>query len=124
MVRILITDDHRLVRAGFKKILEEEDDLQVVGEAGSGAEALDFVRNHDVDLVLLDISMPGENGLDVLPRLKQLNPKLHVLMLSMYAGEVFAGRAQAAGADGYLTKESAAEELVNAIRKILAINDH
>lgn len=118
MIRILIVDDHRLVRAGFHKILSEERDIQVVGEAGNGKEALQFVQTYPVDLVLLDISMPGENGLEVLPKLKQLAPDLHVLMLSMHAGDHFAARAISAGADAYMTKESAAEELVGMIRRI------
>jgi two-component system invasion response regulator UvrY len=118
MVNVLITDDHRLVRAGFRKILDEEPNITVIGEASNGKEALAFVQEHHPDLVLLDISMPGESGLDVLPKLKILPQPPKVVILSIHAGERVAQRAMELGADDYITKESAVEELVNSIRKL------
>jgi two-component system invasion response regulator UvrY len=115
MIKVLITDDHRLVRAGYRRLLEDEPDIEVVGEAGSGQEALDFVRTQDVDVILLDVSMPGENGLEVLPKLKRAAPNACVLMVTMHTEKHIKARAMAAGASGYLLKESAAEELITAI---------
>lgn len=118
MIKVLITDDHRLVRAGFRRLLEDEPNIQVIGEASSGQEALDFVRKNDIDVILLDVSMPGENGLEVLPKLKQAAPKACVLMVTMHTEKHIQTRAMAAGASGYLLKESAAEELITAIREV------
>lgn len=118
MIRVLITDDHRLVRAGFRRLLEDEPDMQVVGEAGSAQEALDFVRSHSVDVVLLDISMPpGETGLQVLPKLRKAVPDLCVLVVSMNSDRSTSEHALKVGARAYLTKDRAAEELIGAIRK-------
>ena len=116
MIKVLITDDHRLVRAGFRRLLEDEPNIEVVAEASSAQEALDFVRTQAVDVVLLDVSMPGENGLEVLPKLKQAAPKVCVLMVTMHTEKHIKARAMAAGASGYLLKESAAEELITAIK--------
>jgi len=118
MLKILIVDDHAVVRAGLKQILAETSDLQVAGEAGSGREALEMALLGSFDLVLLDISMPDMNGLDVLKELHKENEELPVLMLSMYPEEQYAIRALKAGAKGYLTKESAPAELISAIRKV------
>jgi two-component system invasion response regulator UvrY len=118
VISVLITDDHRLVRAGFRKILEDEQNVSVIGEASNGEEALAFTQEHHPDLVLLDISMPGENGLAVLPKLKRLAPPPKVVILSIHASERVAKQALALGADDYITKESAVEELINSIRKI------
>lgn len=120
MIRILIVDDHTLIREGFKKILNEESDLKVVREALTGREAIEFSAKEKLDIILLDISLPDQSGLDVLSALKRRSKKIPVLILSMYPEERFAVRALKAGASGYITKESAAEELVRAIRKILA----
>src|ERR1700687_3576193 len=109
MIKVLITDDHRLVRAGFKRLLEDEPDIEVVGEASSGQEALTFVRSQKVDIVLLDISMPGESGLDILPKLKQIAPDVCVLIVSMHTEQHMVARAMATGADAYLSKERAGE---------------
>ena len=119
MARILIADDHLLIREGLKKILKAERDMDVVGEASNAQAVLDFVRGHELDIVLLDISMPDRSGLEVLKELRQHHPKLSVLMLSMHPEDRFAVRALKAGAAGYVTKESAGDELVNAIRKII-----
>jgi two-component system invasion response regulator UvrY len=118
MIRILIVDDHSIVREGMKQILADIDDIQVSGEAANGADALAIAQKNQFDLVLLDISMPGRNGLDVLKELKTIKPGLPVLMLSMYPEEQYAVRALRSGASGYLTKESAPDELISAIRKV------
>jgi len=118
MIRILITDDHSIMRDGLKKILNEQPDMEVVGEASNYNEALAGVEKLLPDIAILDISMPGRNGLDALKDLKLVHPKLKVLILSMHPEERFALRAIKAGAYGYVTKENAAEELVNAIRKL------
>ena len=120
MLRILIADDHPVFRRGLKQIIEEASDLIVAGEAANGAEALREARAGDYDVVLLDITMPVKNGVDVLSQLKHDRPALPVLMLSMHPEEQYAVRALRAGASGYLTKESAPEELVAAIRKVSA----
>ena len=120
MLRILIADDHPVFRRGLKQIIEEASDLVVAAEAANGAEALRKARTGDYDVVLLDITMPVKNGVDVLSQLKHDRPALPVLMLSMHPEEQYAVRALRAGASGYLTKESAPEELVAAIRKVSA----
>jgi two-component system, NarL family, invasion response regulator UvrY len=118
VTRVLIADDHAVVREGLKRIVTENADLTVAGEAGNGHEVLEFVRRQECDLVLLDLAMPGKDGLDTLRELKALKPTLPVLVLSVYPEEQYAVRLLRAGAAGYLTKESAPEELVAAIRKV------
>lgn len=118
MINILIADDHTIVRKGLKQILAETQDMIVAGEASNGYEVMEKVRNNHYDVLLLDISMPGKSGLDILKELKMENPKLPVLVLSMYPEEQYAVRVLRAGASGYLTKESAPEELVVAMRKV------
>jgi len=118
MIKILVADDHAIVREGLKQIVADTSDMVVAGEAVDGQEVLDKVRKEDWDLILLDISMPGRGGIDVLKDLKIEKPKLPVLVLSMYPEEQYAIRALKAGAAGYLTKESAPEELIEAIRKV------
>ncbi|NWF75132.1 MAG: response regulator transcription factor [Nitrospirae bacterium] len=118
MIKILIADDHAVVREGLKQIISEVSDMVVAGEAKDGLEAIKKASENVYDVVLLDIAMPGKNGLDVLKKLKSKNPKLPVLMLSVHPEEQYAIRALRAGASGYLTKESAPEELVRAIRRI------
>lgn len=118
MIKILIADDHSIVREGLKQIVADTSDMVVSGEAVDGQEVLEQVRKEDWDLILLDISMPGRGGIDTLKELKIEKPKLPVLVLSMYPEEQYAIRALKAGASGYLTKESAPEELIEAIRKV------
>ena len=120
MLNILVADDHTIVREGLKQILSGVPDIIVAGEASDGNQALNQVYNGDYDLVLLDIAMPGISGLDVLKQLKTEKPDLPILMLSMYPEEQYAVRTLKAGASGYLTKESAPEELIAAIRKVCA----
>ena len=118
MLRILIADDHPLVRRGLKQIIAETPDMVVADEAADGREALSKAATGDYDVVLLDITMPFNSGVDVLSQLRYERPTLPVLMLSMHPEEQYAVRALRAGASGYLTKESAPEELVAAIRKV------
>ena len=118
MLRILVADDHAVVREGIKQILSETSDIVVGGEASDGNQALNQARRAAYDLVLLDIAMPGMNGLEVLKQLRSERPNLPVLMLSMYPEEQFAVRTLKAGASGYLTKQSAPNELIAAIRKV------
>ena len=118
MLKILVADDHTIVREGLKQILGEVHDMIVAGEASDGSETLQKIRKDHYDLVLLDIAMPGISGLDVLKHLKSEKPDLPVLMLSMYPEEQYAVRTLKAGASGYLTKESASDELIAAIRKV------
>lgn len=118
MIKILVADDHAIVRQGLKQIVADTSDMVVAGEAVDGQEVLDQVRKEGWDLILLDISMPGRGGIDILKELKTERPKLPVLILSMYPEEQYAIRALKAGAAGYLTKESAPEELIEAIRKV------
>jgi two-component system invasion response regulator UvrY len=118
MIKILIADDHPVFRFGLKQIIQEAPDLVVVAEAVNGREALVMAKKGDYDVVVLDISMPVRNGVDVLFELKHERPALPVLMLSMHPEEQYAMRALRAGASGYLTKESVPEELVAAIRKV------
>jgi two-component system, NarL family, invasion response regulator UvrY len=118
MIRVLIADDHPLVRQGMKQILSETDDLVIVGEADDGAQALQLARQCEWDVFLLDVSMPQRSGIDTLKQLKKEFPRLPVLILSMHPEELFAVRALKAGASGYLTKFSAPEQLVTAIRQV------
>jgi two-component system invasion response regulator UvrY len=118
MIKILIADDHPVFRFGLKQIIQEAPDLVVVAEAINGREALVMAKQGDYDVVVLDITMPVRNGVDVLFELKHERPALPVLMLSMHPEEQYAMRALRAGASGYLTKESVPEELVAAIRKV------
>jgi two-component system invasion response regulator UvrY len=116
MINILIADDHSVVREGLKQIISGNADMTVLAEACSGNEAIEKIRKNPISVAILDISMPGKNGLDTLKELKVMHPDLPVLILSMYPEEQYALRFFRAGASGYLTKKSAPEELVNAIR--------
>ncbi len=120
MIRVLLVDDHRIVRQGLRQVLSDADDIAVVGDAGSGAEALSLVRTlmpDGLQVVMLDIAMPGRDGLEVLKLLKAEHPRLAVLMLSTYPDRQFAVRCLRAGAAGYLNKSADPDDLVAAIRK-------
>ncbi len=117
-MKIVIVDDHELVREGLKKVLLKESDLKLVGEANSAAELFKVLHENEVDLVILDITLPGRSGLDIIADIKNINPHIRVLILSMHPEERFALRALKSGASGYLSKEAAAKELVNAVKKI------
>ncbi len=119
MTKILVVDDHAVVRQGVKQILNEQFQGAVIGEARNADEMIDRIRKFTWDIVVLDVGMPGKSGLDALKDLKQVSPKLPVLVLSAYPEDQLARRMLKAGAAGYLTKDSAPNELVQAIRKIL-----
>lgn len=118
MIRLLIGDDHALVRKGLEQIVGKTSDIRVVGEAANGAEVVASVRNNEYDLVLLDISLPDRNGLEVLQQIKSLDRCPPVLVLSMHPEAQYAMRAMKAGASGYITKDSVLDELIVAIRRI------
>jgi len=124
MIRILIADDHAIVRQGLKQILEESCEMKVVAEHTNGTDALRWIRANDCDVVLLDISMPGMSGIDVLKQLHEEKPKLPILILSIYSEDQYAVRLIKAGAAGYLTKESAPEVVVEAVRRVAAGKKH
>jgi DNA-binding NarL/FixJ family response regulator len=119
VIKVLIVDDHAVVRQGLKQIITDVPDMTVVGEATDGVEALGKVQTEECDVLVLDISLPDRNGLDILKDVRVVRPKLPVLILSMHAEEQFAVRLLRAGASGYLNKESAPEELVKAIYKVV-----
>lgn len=118
MIKILIADDHAIVREGLKQIFSQTTDMVVVAEASNGQEVMDKIGKNDLNLVVLDITMPGKSGLEVLREIKGQRPELPVLILSMYPEDQYAERVLKAGASGYLTKDSAPDELVKAIRQI------
>jgi DNA-binding NarL/FixJ family response regulator len=118
--RILLADDHALVRAGIRALLESLPGVEVVGETGDGLEAVEHVRRDPPDAILLDITLPAMNGLEAAARIAKLDVPTRVLMLSMHASPEYAARALAAGAAGYLNKDSAFEELATALEEILA----
>ena len=118
MIEVIIADDHPIVRAGLKQIIMEQNDITVSGEAASGADLLKQVQQRDYDIVLLDLSMPGMDGIDVLKQLKIDKPHLPVIILTVHPETQYALRVLKAGAAGYLNKTSAADELIQAIRKV------
>jgi DNA-binding NarL/FixJ family response regulator len=118
MIRIFVADDHTVVRQGIKQIVGDQPDMTVAGEGQTAQEALDFVRTRPCDVLILDITMPGRSGLEIVKDIKQDYPRLPVLVLSMHPVE-YAVRVLKAGAAGYLPKESASAELVEAIRKVV-----
>ncbi len=120
MIRILVADDHMIVREGLKQLLVSEGDFVVVGEARDGHEVLRLAKELEFDVLLLDMSMPGKSGLELIKQVKGDKPRLRVLVLSMHQENQYAVRAIKAGASGYLTKDSASAQLVAAIRKVAA----
>ena len=120
MIRVLLADDHKIVRDGLKRILAATADVQVAGEAASGDETLALVKANAYDVALLDMSMPGLAGIDLIKRLRSEKPALRILVLSMHGEHQYAARALKAGAAGYLGKDSAAEKLLVALRKVAA----
>jgi DNA-binding NarL/FixJ family response regulator len=123
-IKVLVVDDHAIVRNGVKLMLGEADDIVVEGEAENAQRALQLVRAQDFDVVLLDIAIPDKNGLDLLKLLHAEKPKMAVLMLSTYAEEIYAMRAFKLGAAGYLTKDSPTNVLIGAVRKVAAGGKH
>jgi DNA-binding NarL/FixJ family response regulator len=120
MIRVIIADDHPVLRRGIKDILQEQSDMQVVAEAGNGQELMQKVEQSSCDMVLLDIGMPGRDGLDTLSHLRRAYPKIPVLMLSVYPEDQFGPRVLKSGAAGYINKDAACDQLVTAIRKVCA----
>lgn len=120
MIRVVIADDHTIVREGLKQILRADPELAIAGEARDGAEAIDCVRRLDFDVLLLDMSMPKKSGIELIKQIKNERPKLRILVLSMHEEQQYAVRAIKSGASGYLTKESAPAQLISAIRKVAA----
>jgi two-component system, NarL family, invasion response regulator UvrY len=118
MIKILIADDHAIVRQGLRQIIADTIDMTVTGEATNGQDVLDMIERQPFDIIVLDLSMPGRGGLETLKMIHSLYPNLPVLILSMHPEEQYAVRVLKDGASGYLTKDSAPEELVNAIRRI------
>lgn len=119
MIRILIADDHAIVRAGLRQFIADQIDMEVTGEAATGDEAIALVRSEEFDIVLLDISMPDKNGIDTLRAIKQIRPELPVLILSGHAEEQYAVNLLRAGASGYVNKEAASTQLVGAARTVV-----
>jgi DNA-binding NarL/FixJ family response regulator len=124
MIRVLLADDHQIVREGLRSLLARAGDIEVAAEAADGDQALALVRAGAYDVAVLDMSMPGISGLDLIKRLALERPKLRMLVLSMHGEKQYAARALKAGAAGYLNKDSAAAQLVGAIRKIAAGGVH
>ena len=120
MIRVLIADDHHLVRQGIKQLLAETGDIEVAAETATGAETLECVNQNTFDVVVLDISMPKQDGLEVLKQIRKNKPEVAVLILTMYSADQYAVRMFKAGASGYLTKESLPDELCTAIRTLAA----
>jgi DNA-binding NarL/FixJ family response regulator len=118
MIKVIITDDHPIVRRGIRQILEDDERIDTVHETGKGKELLEKLREEKYDVVLLDISLPGGSGLDLIGQIKKIQPSIAVLMLSIYSEELYAIKALKFGASGYLTKSSAPEELLTAIHKV------
>jgi DNA-binding NarL/FixJ family response regulator len=118
MIRIVVADDHTIVREGLKQLLLAAGDLEVVGEASDGTQVLERVRSLDFDVLMLDMSMPGRSGIELIKQVRAEKPKLRILVLSMHEENQYAVRAIRAGASGYLTKESATGQLVEALRKV------
>lgn len=120
MIRLVLADDHAIVREGLKRIVGEVPDLQVVGEAGDGTQVMQRVRELEFDVLVLDLSMPGRSGMELIKLVKAEKPRLRILVLSMHQETQYAVRAIKSGASGYLTKESAPAQLEQALRKIAA----
>lgn len=124
MIKVLIADDHTILRAGLKHMLSEYPDITVGGEAANGHEVIALIQSEPWDVLMLDMTMPGKSGIELIKQVKLFAPKLPILVLSMHKEDVFAVRALKAGASGYLCKDNAEEELVAALRKVAAGGMH
>jgi two-component system invasion response regulator UvrY len=120
VIKVIIADDHAIIRRGIREILDETDAVRVVDEAGDGSELVDKIMNKRCDVVLLDINMPGKNGLDLMNDIKKINPEQKILILSIYPEEEYAIRAIRSGASGYLKKDSNPDEIVRAIKTVVS----
>lgn len=117
---VVLADDHQMLREGLRRLLASQFDIEVVAEAGTGVEVLEALRRHEADVVVLDLTMPGVPGMDLIKRLRAEFPNVKVMVLTMHTADQFAMRAFRCGASGFLTKDGAAEQLVQAIRKLAA----
>lgn len=120
MIKIMIVDDHPIVRRGLKNIISDEPDMQIVCEASTGQQVMELVRKNELDIIILDISLPDISGFEILGRVKNFFPDVPVLMLSVMSEDLYASKSLKAGASGFINKESAPEELILAIRKIIS----
>lgn len=120
MIKVMLVDDHDLVRTGIKRLLEDHPDINIVGEATSGEQALELVTENDPDVVLMDINMPGIGGLEATRKLLQRKPKLKIIVVTMHEDELFAQRLLKAGAMGYLTKGAKVDEILQALQAVMA----
>ena len=118
MIKILLVDDHSIFRSGVREMIETESDIKVVAEAGNSAEALISVKKHELDIVVLDISLPDSSGLDLIQKLKRADPEIKILILSSYDESIYGLRSLKSGGSGYLTKDCSIEDLTSAIRKV------
>lgn len=118
MIKVFIVDDHEIIRRSLKMVLKDANDLLVVGEAQDGKEALEIIPDTDIDVLLLDMNMPGKCGIELLTDLKKLKPEMHIIVLTIHPEDRFALKTLKAGASGYLCKDTALEELVSAIQKV------
>lgn len=118
MINIAVADDHPIFRAGIKQIIEDEDNMSVIFQSSNGLDLEHYLKNNTADIIILDISLPDKNGLEIIKEVKILHPKIPVLMLSMYSEDIYAVRAAKAGAAGYLNKEEAPEKLIEALNEI------
>jgi len=120
MIKVMLVDDHDLVRTGIKRLLEDHPNINIVGEATSGEQALDLVTENDPDVVLMDINMPGIGGLEATRKLLQRKPKLKIIVVTMHEDDMFAQRLLKAGAMGYLTKGARVDEILQAVEAVMA----
>jgi two-component system, NarL family, invasion response regulator UvrY len=118
MIKLLIVDDHAVIREGLRKLLSLDEDIQVLGTASHSDEAIRFISTFIVDIILLDISMPGRSGLEILPEIKHIQPEAKVIVLSMHKESQFVTRAIKSGASGYLTKELVSQEIIKAVKHV------
>ena len=120
MIKIVIADDHEIVRAGLKQIIADEEDMEVAGESNSGEKLIELIKKNEYDVVLLDLKMSGMNGIEVMKHIKTIKPSIPVIVLSMHAEDQYAVRTIKAGASGYITKETAGDNLIAAVKKVVA----
>lgn len=120
MIKIVIADDHDIVRAGLKQIIADEEDMEVAGEANSGEKLIELIKKNDYDIVLLDLKMSGMNGIEVMKHIKAIKPAIPVIVLSMHAEDQYAVRTIKAGASGYITKETAGDNLISAVKRVVS----
>ena len=119
MTDLLIVDDHEIVRAGIKRLVENTSNLNIVADLGSGEEAYQFLQKNTVDLIIMDVSMPGKGGIETTNQIKKRHPKIKIIMLSMHDNAMIIEKAMKAGADGYILKNDLSDDLLNAVEKVM-----